>query len=78
MSAEEAATTNGAALGGRTAIGISFGNSNSSIAYTTTEDKAEVIANEDGGMYLPMCFCAPENITDVHSRPSNPVHPIVC
>jgi molecular chaperone DnaK (HSP70) len=49
MSAEEA-TTNGTALGGRTAIGISFGNSNSSIAYTTIEDKAEVIANEDGGM----------------------------
>jgi molecular chaperone DnaK (HSP70) len=34
----------------RHAIGISFGNSNSSIAYTTIEDKAEVIANEDGGM----------------------------
>jgi len=33
----------------RCAIGISFGNSNSSIAYTTAEDKAEVIANEDGG-----------------------------
>jgi molecular chaperone DnaK (HSP70) len=33
----------------RHAIGISFGNSNSSIAYTTVEDKAEVIANEDGG-----------------------------
>lgn len=49
MSAEDAAT-NGTTLGGRTAIGISFGNSNSSIAYTTVEDKAEVIANEDGGM----------------------------
>lgn len=48
MSAEDA-TTNGTELGGRTAIGISFGNSNSSIAYTTVEDKAEVIANEDGG-----------------------------
>lgn len=35
--------------GERHAIGISFGNSNSSIAYTTIEDKAEVIANEDGG-----------------------------
>jgi molecular chaperone DnaK (HSP70) len=49
MSAEET-TTNGTTPGGRTAIGISFGNSNSSIAYTTFEDKAEVIANEDGGM----------------------------
>lgn len=34
----------------RTVIGISFGNSNSSIAYTTSEGKAEVIANEDGGI----------------------------
>jgi molecular chaperone DnaK (HSP70) len=33
----------------RVAIGITFGNSNSSIAYTV-DDKAEVIANEDGGM----------------------------
>lgn len=32
----------------RTAIGISFGNSNSSIAYTF-DDRVEVIANEDGG-----------------------------
>lgn len=35
----------------RVAIGITFGNSNSSIAYTT-DDKAEVIANEDGGAFL--------------------------
>ena len=34
--------------GDRCAIGIAFGNSNSSIAYTV-DDKAEVIANEDGG-----------------------------
>jgi molecular chaperone DnaK (HSP70) len=33
----------------RVAIGIAFGNSNSSIAFTTSEGKAEVIANEDGG-----------------------------
>ena len=33
----------------RHAIGISFGNSNSSIALTSVDDKAEVIANEDGG-----------------------------
>lgn len=32
----------------RVVIGITFGNSNSSIAYTM-DDKAEVIANEDGG-----------------------------
>ena len=38
----------------RVAIGISFGNTNSSIAYTTaTEGKAEVIANEDGDRQIP-------------------------
>jgi molecular chaperone DnaK (HSP70) len=38
----------------RTAIGISFGNTNSSIAYTTvTEGKAEVIANEEGDRQIP-------------------------
>jgi molecular chaperone DnaK (HSP70) len=41
--------TNGTKPGERVTIGISFGNSNSSIAWTTPEDKAEVIANEDGG-----------------------------
>lgn len=35
----------------RVVIGITFGNSNSSIAFTV-DDKAEVIANEDGGMSL--------------------------
>lgn len=49
--AAEAPASNGT-TGERNAIGISFGNSNSSIAYTTVEDKAEVIANEDGGEYL--------------------------
>jgi molecular chaperone DnaK (HSP70) len=38
----------------RAVIGISFGNSNSSIAYTTaTEGKAEVIANEEGDRQIP-------------------------
>jgi molecular chaperone DnaK (HSP70) len=46
-------TTNGTKPGDRYAIGISFGNSNSSIAYTTAEDKAEVIANEDGDRQIP-------------------------
>lgn len=40
------------APGDRTVIGITFGNSNSSIAYTVDE-KAEVIANEDGGELEP-------------------------
>ncbi|KAK5163377.1 Hsp70 protein that interacts with Zuo1p [Saxophila tyrrhenica] len=38
----------------RVAIGLSFGNSNSSIAYTTAnEGKAEVIANEEGDRQIP-------------------------
>lgn len=37
----------------RVAIGISFGNSYSSIAWTTTDGKAEVIANEDGDRQIP-------------------------
>jgi molecular chaperone DnaK (HSP70) len=49
MSAEEGNTNGATPSTERTAIGISFGNSNSSIAWTTIEDKAEVIANEDGG-----------------------------
>jgi hypothetical protein len=49
--AAEGVSINGTTPAERHAIGISFGNSNSSIAYTTIEDKAEVIANEDGGMY---------------------------
>ncbi|KAJ4147629.1 hypothetical protein LMH87_002141 [Akanthomyces muscarius] len=36
----------------RVVIGITFGNSNSSIAYTV-DDKAEVIANEDGDRQIP-------------------------
>jgi molecular chaperone DnaK (HSP70) len=50
--AGEEAKTNGVTPADRVAIGIAFGNSNSSIAYTTIEDKAEVIANEEGGMVL--------------------------
>ncbi|KAF2839077.1 putative ribosome-associated complex subunit SSZ1 [Patellaria atrata CBS 101060] len=37
----------------RVAIGISFGNSYSSIAHTTPEGKAEVIANEEGDRQIP-------------------------
>lgn len=43
--------------GDRVVIGITFGNSNSSIAYTV-DDKAEVIANEDGGeCFFFVCVC---------------------
>lgn len=38
--------------GDRVVIGITFGNSNSSIAFTV-DDKAEVIANEDGDRQIP-------------------------
>lgn len=51
MAAEEA--VNGMSPDERHAIGISFGNSNSSIAYTNVEAKAEVIANEDGDRQIP-------------------------
>ncbi|PQE31837.1 putative heat shock HSP70 (regulator involved in pleiotropic drug resistance) protein [Rutstroemia sp. NJR-2017a WRK4] len=53
--AEETSASNGSVPGPgeRNAIGISFGNSNSSIAYTSAEDKAEVIANEDGDRQIP-------------------------
>lgn len=38
----------------RVTIGISFGNTNSSVAYTTvSEGKAEVIANEEGDRQIP-------------------------
>lgn len=37
----------------KVAIGISFGNSYSSIAYTSGEAKAEVIANELGDRQIP-------------------------
>ena len=55
--AAEGASANGTAPGERHVIGISFGKSNSSIAYTTAEDKAEVIANEDGGMLSMGIYC---------------------
>lgn len=46
--------------GERVAIGITFGNSNSSIAYTI-DDKAEVIANEDGGGYTRLYKTKPQH-----------------
>lgn len=46
--AENSDNRTGTEPGNRVVIGITFGNSNSSIAYTV-DDKAEVIANEDGG-----------------------------
>lgn len=53
MSENESAAAPSA--GERVAIGITFGNSNSSIAYTV-DDKAEVIANEDGGTCYPLQY----------------------
>ncbi|KAG9244568.1 putative ribosome-associated complex subunit SSZ1 [Calycina marina] len=46
------ATTNGTMPNDRHTIGISFGNSNNSIAIAV-DDKAEVIANEDGDRQIP-------------------------
>ncbi|KAI9846019.1 MAG: Hsp70 protein that interacts with Zuo1p [Thelocarpon superellum] len=39
--------------GQRTAIGISWGNSNSSIAHTSTDGKVGVLANEEGDRQIP-------------------------
>ncbi|KAH7304948.1 Hsp70 protein-domain-containing protein [Stachybotrys elegans] len=50
--AENEAVQAGVEPGDRVVIGITFGNSNSSIAYTV-DDKAEVIANEDGDRQIP-------------------------
>lgn len=50
--AENGATKAGPEPADRVAIGITFGNSNSSIAFTV-DDKAEVIANEDGDRQIP-------------------------
>ncbi|KAI9891374.1 MAG: Hsp70 protein that interacts with Zuo1p [Vezdaea aestivalis] len=49
MTAAEGSDSSVGTLEARNAIGISFGNSYSSIAYTSGEGKAEVIANEEGG-----------------------------
>ncbi|RDL35935.1 putative Ribosome-associated complex subunit SSZ1 [Venustampulla echinocandica] len=51
--AAEGASAGGPAPDERHAIGISFGNSNSSIAVTMADDKVEVIANEDGDRQIP-------------------------
>lgn len=62
----------------RVVIGITFGNSNSSIAYTV-DDKAEVIANEDGGTcyFGPKLGAAPPSAAQyrmltLRNRPTNP------
>jgi hypothetical protein len=77
MSTEDA-TVHGATPGDRVAIGISFGNSNSSIAVTSVDDKAEVIANEDGGMFLFLDNVCTLKKTDAIRRSSNPFYNILC
>lgn len=47
--AENGDSRSGTAPENRTVIGLTFGNSNGSVAFTA-DGKAEVIANEDGGM----------------------------
>jgi hypothetical protein len=76
MSAE-GTSANGGTPGERHAIGISFGNSNSSIAYTTIEDKAEVIANEDGGMLSPRMRRG-QIMAHMLRRSSNPFDFVIC
>lgn len=76
MAAQEG-TASGAAPGERTTIGISFGNSNSSIAYTTAEDKSEVIANEEGGKLNILSLNIGSLVTNFLDRSSNSFSPIV-
>ncbi|KAF4549290.1 Ribosome-associated complex subunit SSZ1-like protein [Elsinoe fawcettii] len=45
--------SDGEEIPGKVAIGISFGNSYSSIAHTGSDGKAEVIANEEGDRQIP-------------------------
>ena len=55
----------------RVAIGISFGNTNSSIAYTTaSEGKAEVIANEEGDRQIPsiLSYVSGEEFTGTQAK----------
>lgn len=68
---------NGTTPADRHAIGIAFGNSNSSIAYTTIEDKAEVIANEEGGMLATFLHCAKYSAYR-HFRPSDSLCFVIC
>ncbi|KAI9813492.1 MAG: Hsp70 protein that interacts with Zuo1p [Thelocarpon impressellum] len=53
MASPEADAAEPASAGQRTAIGLSFGNSNSSIARTSADGKAEVLANEEGDRQIP-------------------------
>lgn len=55
----------------RVAIGISFGNSYSSIAFTTGEGKAEVIANEDGDRQIPTALSYVEG-EELHGGQAKP------
>jgi len=66
--AGEEVKSNGTTPADRHAIGIAFGNSNSSIAYTTIEDKAEVIANEEGGMLILSKLCAKSSAYSLSDR----------
>lgn len=60
----------------RVAIGITFGNSNGSIAFTT-DDKADVIANEDGGMCIGGSLLCCTILTPLNTRPSDPYRPVL-
>ena len=75
--AGEEVKMNGTTPADRHAIGIAFGNSSSSIAYTTIEDKAEVIANEEGGKLIISVLCA-ELSAKIDFRPSDSISFVIC
>jgi molecular chaperone DnaK (HSP70) len=67
----------------RVAIGISFGNSYSSIAYTSSEGKAEVIANEEGDRRIPsiMSYVDGEEFQGTQAKSQlvrNPKNTVAC
>nr|OQO29661.1 hypothetical protein B0A51_02269 [Rachicladosporium sp. CCFEE 5018] len=54
----------------KTTIGLSFGNTNSSIAYTGPDGKAEVIANEEGDRQIPsiLSYVSGEEYTGTQAK----------
>ncbi|KAF1810246.1 actin-like ATPase domain-containing protein [Eremomyces bilateralis CBS 781.70] len=67
----------------RVCIGVSFGNSYSSIAYTAADGKTEVIANEDGDRQIPsiLSYVSGEEFNGNQAKAQlvrNPENTVVC
>lgn len=55
MSNSDASSPADTEIAGPVVIGIAFGNTNSSISYSNSDGKPELMANEEGGMYNLIC-----------------------